>query len=399
MALSKSRRKRGEYGKRGDNRRTVVIRFNPFMYCTMGRRNELERGMAGKDPVLFQRMLAEVGEYARVADEAGYAGIGHPEHHLQIEGFEASNEPTLMGMWLGQHSKRLRIITCGFVSTTHNPLRTAESIATMDHMLQGRFGVGLVRGYQARWVENFKIRADIGPVGPWNKNEAEDEYNREYFAEFVDVVVKALTHDTFNHQGKFFQFPPPGLVNPHVHGVYAQYGRGVSPAMEISEIGIAPPPFQRPHPPLYGGFSASLRTARFWAKYRGKPIVMSSDLEFCRLLWEAYRKEAATFGYTPNPGDEAAWGGLMICAKTDAEAEALAADMRWFWEQWATPFGQGAVNILFGSPDTLSRQIEAAAKAVPINECFLIIPQGIHDRGQVLDSLELFATRVIPRFQ
>ena len=118
MALSKSRRKRGEYGKRGDNRRTVVIRFNPFMYCTMGRRNELERGMAGKDPVLFQRMLAEVGEYARVADEAGYAGIGHPEHHLQIEGFEASNEPTLMGMWLGQHSKRLRIITCGFVSTT-----------------------------------------------------------------------------------------------------------------------------------------------------------------------------------------------------------------------------------------------------------------------------------------
>jgi alkanesulfonate monooxygenase SsuD/methylene tetrahydromethanopterin reductase-like flavin-dependent oxidoreductase (luciferase family) len=51
-----------------------------------------------------------------------------------------------------------------------------------------------------------------------------------------------------------------------------------------------------------------------------------------------------------------------------------------------------------GSPDTLSRKIEAAAKAVPLNECFLIIPQGIHDRGQVLSSLELFATRVIPRF-
>lgn len=376
-----------------------MIRFNPFIYCTMGRRAELERGMAGKDPVLFQRMLAEVGEYARVADEAGYFGIGHPEHHLQIEGFEASNEPTLMGMWLAQHSKRLRVITCGFVSTTHNPLRTAESIATMDHMLQGRFGVGLVRGYQARWVENFKTRADVGPVGPWNKNEAEDEYNREYFAEFVEVVVKALTQETFRHQGKFFQFPPPGLVNPHPHGVYAQYGRGVSPAMEISEIGIAPPPFQHPHPPLYGGFSASLRTARFWAKYRGKPIVMSSDLEFCRLLWDAYRKEAANHGYTPAPGDEAAWGGLMICAKTDAEAAALAADMRWFWDQWAVPFGQGSVNILFGSPDTLSRQIEAAASAVPINECFLIIPQGIHARGQVLDSLELFATRVIPRFQ
>ena len=86
-------------------------------------------------------MLAEIAEYARFADEAGFAGFGHPEHHLQIESFEASNEPTLMGMWLGQHTKRLRVITCGFVSTTHNPLRTAESIATMDHMLGGRFSL------------------------------------------------------------------------------------------------------------------------------------------------------------------------------------------------------------------------------------------------------------------
>ncbi len=376
-----------------------MIRFNPFVYSTLGRRSELTRGMAGKDPVLFQRMLSEIANYVTFADEAGYAGWGHPEHHLQIEGFEASNEPTLMGMWVGQHSKRLRVITCGFVSTAHNPLRTAESIATMDHMLQGRFGVGMVRGYQSRWVENFKIRPDISPVGPWNKNEAEDQYNRDYFTEFVEVVVKALTQDTFSHQGQFFQFPPPNFVNPHPHGVYTAYGRGVAADMRISEIGIAPRPFQTPHPPLYGGFSASLRTARFWAKYRGKPIVMSSDLEFCRLLWEAYRDEAGKFGYTPAPGDEAAWGGLMICAKTDAEAEALAEDMRWFWDQWAAPFGQGAVNMMFGSPDTLSRQIEAAAKAVPINECFLIVPQGIHDRGQVLNSLELFATKVMPRFQ
>ena len=57
---------------------------------------------------------------------------------MQIEGFEISNEPTLMGMWLGSHSEKLRIITCGFVSTTHNPMRTAESIATMDHNISTR---------------------------------------------------------------------------------------------------------------------------------------------------------------------------------------------------------------------------------------------------------------------
>lgn len=146
------------------------MRFSLFMYCTVGRRAELEAGMAGRRPELYQRMLDEIAEYVRFADDAGYFGFGHPEHHLQIEGFEISNDPKLMSMWLGRHSKRLRVITCGFVSTTHNPLRVAEDIATMEHMLGGRFGVGLVRGYQARWVENFKIRSDLNAVGTWNKD-------------------------------------------------------------------------------------------------------------------------------------------------------------------------------------------------------------------------------------
>ena len=63
-----------------------MIRFNPFMYCTVGRRKELEQGMAGKDPLLYQRMLDEIAEYVSFADDIGYAGWGHPEHHLQIEG-------------------------------------------------------------------------------------------------------------------------------------------------------------------------------------------------------------------------------------------------------------------------------------------------------------------------
>jgi alkanesulfonate monooxygenase SsuD/methylene tetrahydromethanopterin reductase-like flavin-dependent oxidoreductase (luciferase family) len=168
--------------------------------------------------------------------------------------------------------------------------------------------------------------------------------------------------------------------------------------MRIREVGIAPAPFQRPHPPLYGGFSASMRTARFWAKYRGKPIIMSDNLEFLQSLWAAYREAAAEHDYIPAPGDEAAWGGLMICAPSDAEAHALAADMKWMWEQWAVPFGQPFPELLFGAPDTLSRRIEAAAKAVPINEMFLIIPQGLHDRDRILSSLDLFANKVMPNF-
>ncbi len=372
--------------------------FNLFMYCTVGRRHELEAGMAGQNPELYQRMLAEIAEYATFADSAGYAGYGHPEHHLQIEGFETANDPTLMGMWLGQHTSRLRVITCGFVSTAHNPLRTAEAIATMDHMLGGRFGVGLVRGYQARWVDNFRIRDDLQAVGPWNKGEPADDYNRAYFEEFVEVVLTALQQETFSHAGRFWRFPPEDFVNPHQHPVYTDYGRGVDADMRISEIGIAPRPLQRPHPPLYGGFTHSMSTAKFWAQHGGKPIVLADDLEFCRALWAVYAEEATQHGHKVAPGEEAGWGGIMICAETDAEAEEWMEDMRWFWNSWSMQFGQGMPKLLVGSPDTISREIEAATATVPFRECFLLIPQGLHGRDRILPSLELFAEKVMPRF-
>ncbi len=91
------------------------MRFHAFMYVTIGRRRELEQGMAGKNPVLYQRMLDEIGAYARLCDEAGYAGIGIPEHHLQIEGFELGQDPGLMAMYMGMPTKRLRINQFGYV--------------------------------------------------------------------------------------------------------------------------------------------------------------------------------------------------------------------------------------------------------------------------------------------
>ena len=374
------------------------MKFHLFIYATLGRRHELEAGMAGQRPELYQRMLDEVAEYVSFADEAGYAGFSHPEHHLQIEGFEASNEPGLLSMWMGQHSKRLRVNMIGWVAPTHNPVRTAQYISTLDHMLKGRLGVGLVRGYQARWVHNYRIRPELNAVGDWNRNSPDDELNREYFTEFVEIVLKALTSDTFSYKGKHWTIPPDDCINPHPQPVYTEYGQGVDADMRIREIGIAPKPYQQPHPPLYGGFTHSLRTALFWAKYGGKPIVLASDLEFCQRLWAGYRDEALKHGREVEPGDEAAWGGMLICNKDQAVAQEWLKDPLWMWDKWFLPFGQGHPELLVGDPDSLSRRIEEASKAVPIKECFFLLPQGIHDRDQIMSSLELFAEKVMPRF-
>jgi len=371
------------------------MKFGLFMYCTIGRRAELEQGMAGRKPELYQRMLSEIAQYAEFADEAGYFGFGHPEHHLQIEGFEISNDPCLMAMWLGSHTKRMKIITCGFVSTANNPLQTAEKISTLDHMLQGRFGVGLVRGYQARWVENYKVLPELNAVGPWNAKTEADEINREYFSEFVDIVVSALNNETINYQGKYWSFPPKDFVNPHDHPVYSDYGQGVAKDMSISEVGIAPKPYQA-EIPLYGGFSQSLTTAKFWAKYKGKPIILSGNTEFLEILWQEWTEEAQRHGHTVKPGNQACWGGIMICAETDAKAQKLYEDMAWFWKTWSTPFGQGLPELLVGSPDTINKKIEKVSKAVPIDEAILLIPQGLLEPNQLLESLDLFSRKVMP---
>ena len=372
--------------------------FNLFSYYTLGRRSELEEGLAGLRVDLYQRMLDETAQIATMADEAGFAGIGHPEHHLQIEGFEPSNDLAAMAMFLGQHTKRMRIISCGWVSTTHNPLRAAETIATLDNMLRGRFSFGLVRGYQYRWVENFKVQPELTAVGPWNKGGPEDDFNREYFTEYVEVIIKALTNPTFRHDGRFWQFPAEGMSNPHLQEVYSEMGAGVRDDMTIDEIGIAPRPYQQPHPQIYAGFSASVKTAMFWAKHGGRPIVMSGNHEFCEVLWSKYREEAKKWGHEIAVGNEAAWGGIVICAPTDAEAERQMDDMQWFWDRWSVPFGNPMPELLVGSPDTISAKIEAAAERFNPGEAFLLVPQGVHTADQICDSLGLFADKVMPRF-
>lgn len=374
------------------------MKFHLFIYGTVGRRHEIEQGMAGQRDDLYQRMLDEIAEYVRFADEAGYAGFGHPEHHLQIEGFELGNEPGLMSMFIGANSRRLQVDVVGWVAPTHNPVRTAESIATLDHMLKGRLGVGLVRGYQARWLHTYRVQPQIVAVGDWNRRTEEDALNRDYFREFVEIVLLAWQKETFSYKGNFWTIPPDDFVNPHYHPAYVKYGRGVTEDMRVLEVGIAPRPYQKPHPPLYGGFTHSLRTALFWAKYGGKPIVLASDLDFCRTLWSAYREEAERHGRQVKPGEEAAWGGILVVAEDKATAEEWAEDMRWLWREWSLPFGQDWPEMLIGDPDTVTRRLEEASQAVPFNECFFIIGQGVMERYRVLKTLELFAEKVMPRF-
>lgn len=374
------------------------MKFHLIQPGMVGRRHEIEQGMAGQNHELYQRYLDEVKQYIQMGDEYGYASYAHNEHHLQIEGFEITNSPGMFSLFVGLHSKRMRVSTLGYVLPTHNPVRAAEEIATLDHMLGGRLNIGFTRGYQPRWVDSYATVHGATATTPElaKARDQRDQMNREIFEESVQIVKKAWTNPTFSHKGKYWSFPPEeGSAG---HPAYAAFGQGQDESGLVREIGIAPRPYQSPHPPIYGAFAHSMRTIDMWAREGGKPIVMANQMEFCEALWNRYAQTAAEAGRDVPREDVAAWGGVLILADTKEKQEQLKAEHDWYWHTWFLPFSQGYANVIMGTPDEISRQIEDAQQRLGFNELFLQFGQGHLDVEENQEELYRFAEEVAPRF-
>jgi alkanesulfonate monooxygenase SsuD/methylene tetrahydromethanopterin reductase-like flavin-dependent oxidoreductase (luciferase family) len=124
-----------------------------FYLPSVGSRADIEACMAGLRGDLYGRMLQEVSEQARLADDLGYDSINFTEHHFHVEGIELSNNPVMLDLYIGMQTKRLRVGQLGIVLPADNPIRIAEDIAMLDHMTGGRANAGFARGYQRRWVD------------------------------------------------------------------------------------------------------------------------------------------------------------------------------------------------------------------------------------------------------
>ncbi len=122
-----------------------MVQTSLFYLPSIGSREEIEAGMAGVRNDLYQRMLAELGEQARLADALGYDSISFTEHHFHIEGFELSTNPVMLDLFVAMQTERIRVGQLGIVLPAHNPIRVAEDIAMLDHMSGGRAVAGCAR--------------------------------------------------------------------------------------------------------------------------------------------------------------------------------------------------------------------------------------------------------------
>ena len=142
-------------------------------------------------------------------------------------------------------------------------------------------------------------------------------------------------------------------------------------------------------------------------------------LELQNQLYDIYREEAAKAGRTLAPGEGLGLLRDVVVADTDEEALELWGNSGAFCgAAWFAPFGfsrlltepdsTGSLTpqdlmdrgmLLVGSPDTVSRQMETLMKETPVRWLFAWTYNGLMPHDKIMRSLELFQTKVLPRFE
>jgi alkanesulfonate monooxygenase SsuD/methylene tetrahydromethanopterin reductase-like flavin-dependent oxidoreductase (luciferase family) len=406
------------------------------VYPALGAEDKMEAMRPiGRNNDAYQDMLAGLIEVSKAADDLGYWGITHVEHHAHTEGMEISPAPLMLNIYAGMHTKRLMHGQLGLVLPAHDPIRLAEEIAIADHMLQGRLFVGMARGYQARWQNVLCQRFGVTSTAS-DQSEA-DQRNRLLFSENFKIMKKAWTEDLLTYDGPTYQVPYPydtGIPNwPPAKTITGPYGvpGEVDDEGTVRGMGVVPKPYTSPHPQLFQAFGASPGTLQWCGEENVTPTILMGDRQILRQLMEIYQEGAASSGRNPAFGE-----GIGVCrtfyvypngTSPDAVDAQIAQSVRKYeepvWRGWYEQFGfmegarllgeEGPVPgpdeslkerltksglLIGGTVDDVKRQVESFLQELPIDYFVWLFHWGMIPREEALPMMELFATEIMPEF-
>src|SRR6201995_2583507 len=168
----------------------------------------------GPDVALFNEHMA-LGD---LAEPLGYDSLFALEHHFT--GYSMSPAPLQLLSYYAGRTSRITLGTCVIVLPWHDPIRVAEQIALLDIMSGGRTLMGFGRGAASVEYEGFRV-----PM----------EEARPRFVEAAQLIIKALTEDSFEWNGEFYKVPRLSIrPRPISHPERRFYASSVSP--ESAEV-------------------------------------------------------------------------------------------------------------------------------------------------------------------
>lgn len=302
-------------------------------------------------------------------EKAGFYAFHLTEHHFTPLGLSPS--PNVFLAAASRITKTIRFNTLVYILPTYHPLRLAEEICMLDHLTHGRFEIGAGRG-----ISPFE-------VGYFNVNHLE---SRAMFGEAWDVLMQALTKETVNFQGKYFQ---------------------------CYDVPMVMKPYQLPHPPLWqapGNPEGVANAAR-----NNLNVAFNRPANVVKPLTDLYRKVwTETHGGSGKKMPKIAVGGHLYVGETDEKAKerALFGYEGWYksfiqlWRKFVpmVPAGynpnEGPSRVVIaGTPATVREGIEKYVSAAGCNYFLSRFAYGELPHEESAESLGLFSSEVMPHFR
>jgi alkanesulfonate monooxygenase SsuD/methylene tetrahydromethanopterin reductase-like flavin-dependent oxidoreductase (luciferase family) len=157
----------------------------------------------------------DVVEQVKLGDRVGFHSVWTVEHHFLEEYSHCSNPEVLYGH-LAAVTENIRLgYGVRLMPRPYNhPIRTAESVAVLDLLSDGRVEFGTGRSATRAELEGFGIHPDE---------------TRAMWREGLEMTLGAMTNDEFEFDGEFWQMPKRRVL---------------------------PKPLQTPHPPVWAATSS-----------------------------------------------------------------------------------------------------------------------------------------------
>ncbi len=339
-------------------------------------------------------------EQAVHGERCGWDAFWTVEHHFLSEYSHCSNPEVLYGA-IAARTERMRLgYGVRLMPKPYNhPVRTAESVAVLDLLSNGRVDFGTGRSATRLELEGFGL---------------DPAETRGMWREAIGHVVGSWTHDEYEFAGEHWQMPKRRVL---------------------------PKPRQTPHPPIYGATTSD----------EGHQEVGSLGLGLCSfavgmppsevkrkidIYREAVARCDAPLGAFVN--NRAATFTMALCAPTEAEAhEAARESFEWYPKvgarqiaavaEWMAERDQELGNYAYaadmkqvsddGSLDLLSLEylVDANACALGTPEQCLEMCKAYEEAGvdlllclvnpydisheHVMQTIELMGEHVIPKFR
>jgi alkanesulfonate monooxygenase SsuD/methylene tetrahydromethanopterin reductase-like flavin-dependent oxidoreductase (luciferase family) len=310
--------------------------------------------------VYFEQVLVRI----RQAEALGYESFWLAEHHFHTYGLNPA--PPVLLAAAARETSRIRLGSAIAVLPFHHPIHLAEHYAMLDICSNGRLNFGVGSGYLQHEFDGFS-------VPPADKSAR--------FEEVLDVVLKAWSGARFTHTGRFYQ---------------------------LGELQLQVVPIQQPHPPIFVGIlraESAYRVGRQGRQIMAVPYTAVEHLSDMGEVIAEFRRGYAEAGCDPAQARIPLTLHTFI-ARTDGDAERLArgaldryvrtrlyARREILWDQL-----QERRLVAIGGPERVVSTIELLRRAGATDVLCLMDFGGL-EHETVMQSMELFAREVVPRFQ